>query len=216
MDIVLNEMEVRVLGSLLEKEMATPEYYPLSLNALVNACNQKSNRAPVVQYDEIMVKEALASLKGKQLVTHSGEGRVPKFAQNFTRPRNLVNREAAVLCVLFLRGPQTVGELRGRTERMHVFPSLEEVETTLAELIELGYVAKLPRQPGRKEHRYTHLLAGQPDAGEVGQEYGFQRDAKAVPAEDERIGKLAEELSDLRREFEKLQTAFRKFKAQFE
>jgi len=216
MDIMLNAIEVRVLGSLLEKEMATPEYYPLSLNALVNACNQKSNRAPVVQYDEMLVEEALASLKGKQLVTHSGEGRVPKFAQNFTRPRNLVNREAAILCVLLLRGPQTVGELRGRTERMHGFSNLEEVEATLAELIELSYVAKLSRQPGRKEHRYTHLLTGQPEAGEADREYGFQRGSKEVRAEDGRIGKLAEELSDLRQEFERLQTEFQKFKAQFE
>src|SRR5215469_818461 len=129
---LLDAAQVRVLGALMEKEMATPEYYPLSLNALVNACNQKSNREPVVSYDEATVENALAELRAKGMATRiSGESRVPKHGQRFTETYNLGRREAALMCVLLLRGSQTTGELRGRTQRLHEFEDLEGVESTL-------------------------------------------------------------------------------------
>ncbi len=216
MDIFLTDIEVRVLGCLLEKEMATPEYYPLSFNGLTNACNQKSNRKPVVAYDENTVEEALAGLKEKGLVRQSNVSRVPKYEQNFTIPRKLVNREAAVLCVLLLRGPQTVGEIRGRTERLYKFAGLEETEETMGSLADLGYVVQLPRQPGRKESRYMHLLAGEPMVEQ-------ESDTRPGPAivvrsrvGDERITALAEEVDELRRELQELKQAFAEFKRQFE
>src|SRR6516162_7652085 len=141
MDWQLDAPEARVLGALLEKEIATPEYYPLSLNALVNACNQKSNREPVVSYDDDVVEEALSGLRAKGLTVRiTGDSRVPKHGQRFTEVHNLGRREAALICVLLLRGPQTVGELRGRAERLYVFDDLEAVETTLNRLAELGMV----------------------------------------------------------------------------
>ena len=215
MDIQLDDIEVRVLGSLLEKEMATPDYYPLSLNGLTNACNQKSNRDPVVSYDESTVVRALDGLKEKQLALQSDASRVPKYEHNFTMARNLVNREAAVLAVLFLRGPQTVGEIRGRTDRLYKFTGLTEVEETLLSLADLGYVKKLPRQPGRKEHRYAHLLAGEPEQ----EESTVTRPEKAtvlVRAENERIAALEDEVNVLRRDLEELQQVFAEFKQQFE
>src|SRR5215475_9824844 len=134
----LSAAAARVLGSLLEKEIATPEYYPLSLNALVNACNQKSNREPVVSYDDDTVEDALERLRAVGLAVRiSGESRVPKHAQRFTEKFNLGRREAAVMCVLMLRGPQTSGELRGRTERLYSFEDLEGVESTLGRLTEM-------------------------------------------------------------------------------
>jgi uncharacterized protein YceH (UPF0502 family) len=162
MDFELDAVEARVLGALLEKEIATPEYYPLSLNALVNACNQKSNRDPVVSYDDDTVEQALESLRAKGLSLRSTgrDSRVPKHAQRFTEKFNLGRREAAVLCVLLLRGPQTVGELRGRTERLYTFDDLEAVESTLRHLDESTFVTLLPRQPGFKEQRWAHLLCG--------------------------------------------------------
>src|SRR6266508_3271150 len=152
MDWQLDAVEVRVLGALMEKEVATPEYYPLSLNALVNACNQKSNREPVVNFDEETVETALHELRAKGLASRiSGESRVPKHEQRFVEKFNLGRREAAVMCVLMLRGPQTVGELRGRTERILTFDDLEGVESTLNRLAEMGFAKKLPRQAGYKE-----------------------------------------------------------------
>ena len=156
---VLTDTEVRVLGCLVEKEFATPEYYPLSRNALQNACNQTSNRDPVVSYDEKTVSEAIERLKEKRLILQENRGRVPKFEETFLKSANLVQREAAVLCVLMLRGPQTVGEIRGRTERLHPFEELEAVQQTLQTLEEWGYVKLLPRQPGRKESRYAHFFS---------------------------------------------------------
>src|SRR5664279_2014634 len=162
MDWQLETAEARVLGALLEKEVATPDYYPLSLNALVNACNQKSNREPVVSFDEDTVEQALESLRGKGLALRiSGrDSRVPKHAQRFTEAFNLGRREAAVMCVLMVRGPQTVGELRGRSERLYTFDDLEAVEATLHRLGEMEFVKQLPRQTGFKEPRFTHLLSG--------------------------------------------------------
>src|SRR5436305_12710503 len=162
MDVLLDAAEIRVLGALMEKEIATPEYYPLSLNALVNACNQKSNREPVVAYDEDTVEVALEALrhKGLSLRVTGRDSRVPKHEQRFTERFNLGRREAAIMCVLMLRGPQTPGELRGRTDRLYTFDDLEAVESTLHKLVEIGFVKQLPRQAGYKEQRWAHLLAG--------------------------------------------------------
>lgn len=215
MDIVLTDTEARVLGCLIEKEMATPDYYPLSLNALQNACNQTSNRDPVVSYDEKTVADALEGLKEKRLASQENLGRVPKYAETFLKSGNLVQREAAILCVLMLRGPQTVGEIRGRTERLHSFGSLEEVQKTLHTLEEWGYATLLPRRPGRKESRYAHLLAGPPDdPGERALA------AEALPQrpsmENEAVAKLEEEVQSLRRELEDLKRTLHDFKAQFQ
>jgi uncharacterized protein YceH (UPF0502 family) len=214
MDILLNDIEVRVLGSLLEKSMTTPDYYPLSLNALTNACNQKSNREPVVAYDETTVVRALDSLREKQLVVLSASSRVPKYAEVFVEIRKLVKREASLLMALLLRGPQTVGELRSRTERIYRFEDLSEVEATLDELSDSGYIVKLPRVPGRKEPRYAHIFAGDVE---------IRTDAPApepaaiiVRAENERIAALEEEIHRLRHEFDKLQSAFETFRKEFE
>jgi uncharacterized protein len=202
MDFQLDAVEARVLGSLLEKEVATPEYYPLSLNALVNACNQKSNREPVVQYDEDTVEAALDSLRNKGLALRSTgrDSRVPKHAQRFTEKFNFGRREAAVLCVLLLRGPQTTGELRGRTERLYTFDDLEAVESTLHRLAEIGFTKQLPRQPGTKEPRWAQLMCGDVEAAEV---------AAAAPVErGDRVARLEAELAELRREFEDFRRRF--------
>lgn len=164
-DITLTPIEARVLGSLLEKELATPEYYPLSLNALTNACNQKSNRFPVLTLSEEEISRALKSLQEKQIVCRSESGRVAKYWHNFTKRYNLITREAALLCLLLLRGQQTAGELRTRSDRLCSFETLEEVAQSLDSLAEIGLVRQLARQPGQKEQRYMHLLAGEPDAG---------------------------------------------------
>ncbi len=216
MDVFLTDTEVRVLGCLLEKEMATPEYYPLSLNGLMNGCNQKSNRNPVVGYDESTVEEAVAGLKEKGLVRQSNVSRVPKFEQNFTVPNKLVNREAAVLSVLLLRGPQTVGEIRARTERLYKFAGLEEAEETVGSLADLGYVVRLPRQPGRKESRYMHLLAGEPQEEQEGAAPSATAILVRSRGVDERIVALTEEMAELRRELQEFKEAFVEFKSQFD
>jgi uncharacterized protein YceH (UPF0502 family) len=211
MDLELDAAEARVLGSLLEKEIATPDYYPLSLNALVNACNQKSNREPVVEYDEAVVEEALANLRAKGLAVRiTGDSRVPKHAQRFTEKLNLGRREAALVCLLLLRGPQTVGELRGRADRLYRFDDLEAVEHTLNRLAEIEMVKQLPRRPGFKEQRWTHLFSGEPAAdlpvlhgGETDQEGASQ-----PASERERIAALEESLANLRREFEEFRKRF--------
>ena len=205
MDWQLDAAEARVLGSLMEKESATPEYYPLSLNALVNACNQKSNREPVVSYDEDIVEAALEGLRAKGLAvrTIGGDSRVPKHSQRFTEKFNLGRREAAVLCVLMLRGPQTVGELRGRSERLHQFEDLEGVESTLNRLVEMGYVKKLPRQTGYKEQRWAQLLAGDVEAEEESAPV-----AERGPSDSERIAALEREVGELKRAFEEFRKSF--------
>ncbi len=214
MDLLLTDIEVRVLGSLLEKSMTTPEYYPLSLNALTNACNQKSNRDPVVSYDESTVVRALDSLRENQLVVLSASARVPKYAEVLVDTRKLVKREAALLMMLMLRGPQTLGELRGRTERVYHFEDLTEVEATIEELTESGYVKKLPRMAGRKESRYAHLLSGdvvvEPEAPKP------EKAAIIVRRDNEKIASMEEEIKNLRQDLDALQAAFEQFRKEFE
>jgi uncharacterized protein YceH (UPF0502 family) len=210
MDWQLEASEVRVLGSLLEKEIATPEYYPLSLNALVNACNQKSNREPVVSYDEPTVEDALTGLRAKGLATRitGRDTRVPKHGQRFTESLNLGRREAALICVLMLRGPQTPGELRTRAERLHSFEDLEGVESTLNHLAELGMVKKLPRQAGSRESRYTHLLAGDIEVSEEAPATAPRVHSPDGSNAGERIAALERDMAELKREFDEFRRRF--------
>jgi uncharacterized protein YceH (UPF0502 family) len=196
---LLDPVEVRVLGALMEKEATTPEYYPLSLNALVNACNQKTNREPVTDYDDDTVADALANLREKQFsLTVTGGSRVNKYQQRISETLNLGRRESAVLCVLFLRGPQTLGEIKDRSERMFSFADLAEAEAVLEKLGPL--VKKLPRLPGQKEARYVHLLSGEPDLE------GMAEPTSGAPPT--RVAQLEEELRELRREFDELKRRF--------
>jgi len=213
MDIVLSDKEVRVLGSLIEKELSTPDYYPLSVNALTNACNQKSSRDPVVSYMEQTVEEVVDDLAQKDLVHKSRAGRVPKVEERFTHAHNLVPRESAVLCVLLLRGPQTVGEIKGRTARLCNFESLDEVHETLAQLEEYGFIRRLPRQTGRKESRYSHLLCGEP---EIAEEETVPAAGHGATAESERIEKVERDIQTLRNELAELKREFQEFKKQFD
>ena len=214
-DLKLTDTEVRVLGCLIEKEMTTPDYYPLSLNAIVNGCNQKSNREPVVSYDEETVMETLDSLKGKDLVWQSDLSRVPKYAHSFLKTCNLVNKEAAILCILFLRGPQTAGEIRERTERLYKFNSIEEAKEILQSLEEIGYAKLLPRQHGRKEPRYIHLFS------DIQESMSEEMPGHPIPqthedhAEQELAARFGEELKKLRQDFEELKHEFQEFRKQF-
>ena len=222
MDTLLNDVEVRVLGSLIEKQVTTPEYYPLTLNALVNACNQLSNRHPVVSYDDKTVARALESLRGKNLayIFYGSDSRVPKYKQMLTDLLKLSPPETAVMCVLMLRGPQTAGEIRSRTGRLHDFAELSEVEATLEGLIGREpdpLVARLARQPGRKESRYAHLLSGEVRVEEEEQRQPrVEAATAAVRAEDERLARIEEEVSRLRREVEELRQQLDAFRRQFE
>ena len=214
----LDEIEVRVLGSLLEKDITTPDYYPLSLNALINACNQKSNRDPVMALDESAVRQALDRLNEKSLAGQatSADSRVPKYAHRLQEVFNFDRREMAVLCVLLLRGPQTPGELRGRTERMYKFDDLGVVESALHRLMEREppLVKKLARQPGTKESRYAHLLAGDVE--------GWIAPAEAQPLaatggqDEQRISRLETEVQGLRTEIADLRQQLEDFRKQFE
>jgi uncharacterized protein YceH (UPF0502 family) len=200
MAVELNGIEVRVLGSLMEKEAATPEYYPLSLNALVAACNQKSNRDPVMSLDEDTVAAGVDSLraKGLVLVTSGGDHRVPKYSHRLGEAFNFDRREQVLLCVLMLRGPQTTGELRGRTERLYAFDGLADVETALSRLAErtAPLVKKLARQAGEKEPRFAHLLAGDVESSGP----PAQAIERTSPTE-ERIARLETALAELQSEF---------------
>ncbi|GAB6904617.1 conserved hypothetical protein [Desulfosarcina cetonica] len=209
----LSQQEIRVLGCLMEKAMATPEYYPLSLNALTNACNQKSNREPVVAWDEQTVEEAVADLEAKGWVNRSTVGRVPKFEERFTHQHNMVASEAAVLCVLLLRGPQTPGAIRGRTERLHAFDSLEALQETLDRLVEWGHVHRLPRLPGHKEVRFMHLLAGESDAGAA---EAVASDVLPAAAGTDRLAQLEARVDALNSELADLKAMFDSFRQQFE
>jgi len=220
MDALMNAVEVRVVGALVEKQMATPEYYPLTLNALVSACNQLTGREPVVSYDERTVARALESLREKQLVWQvaTAGGRVPKYEHRLSEKFKLAEQETAVLAVLMLRGPQTVGEIKGRTGRMYEFAELAEVEMTLESLMtaEPPLAVRLPRQPGTKESRYAHLLAGEVHVEELPAAPRPEAAVLDVRAENERLGKLESEVETLRRQLADLQQQFLDFKRQFD
>lgn len=198
---ILNPVEVRVLGALVEKEITTPEYYPLSLNALVNACNQKNNREPVMQLDEDEVRQALHRLEDHQLAgpRRGSDSRVAKYEHHLQEAFNFTRGEVAVLCVLLLRGPQTPGELRGRTERMYRFEELEDVLSALQRLMqrEPPLVTALPRQPGTKEIRYAHLLSGEIDVSAALSPSG--KEANDSPG-NERLLQLEAEVARLRQD----------------
>ena len=219
MDEILTPVEVRVLGSLIEKEITTPEYYPLTLNALINACNQISNRDPVVSFDDKTVARALESLREKRLAWMvTGAGRVPKYEHRFTEALQLAEQEVAVLCVLMLRGPQTVGEIRGRTGRLYEFKELEEVELTLQGLMaaQPPLALRLPRQPGTKESRYAHLLAGEVQVEEREHAPRLEPAPLEVRQENERLARLEGDLAHVRDELAELKQQFFDFKKQFE
>jgi uncharacterized protein YceH (UPF0502 family) len=221
MNIFLTAPEARVLGALIEKDITTPEYYPLSLNALVNACNQKSNRDPVMQLDENVVRDALAALQQQRLAGPAGgaDSRVTKYEHRTQEVFNFTRAETAVLCVLLLRGPQTPGELRGRTERMHHFETLDDVQSALQKLMQRQPpLAKiLPRQPGTKESRYAHLLSGDVAAPEPATSAAVASFAGGHSAADpERITRLEEEVTDLRKEVSDLKDQLERFRRQFE
>lgn len=218
----LNEIECRVLGSLIEKDITTPDYYPLSLNALVNACNQKNNRDPVMTLDEAAVRQALSTLQERRMAgpASGADSRVSKFEHRLQEVFNFDRREVAVVCVLLLRGPQTPGELRGRTDRMYHFEALDDVVSTLDRLAqrEPPLACVLPRQPGTKESRYMHLFSGQPDAALMTPESSPTIDAsgnsKSTAAD--RVSRLENDVSQLREELADLRDQIAEFRKQFE
>ena len=214
-DYLLNDTEVRVLGSLIEKEITTPDYYPLSLNALTNACNQLSNRNPVVHFDEETVAGAIESLRKRNLVhvVVRDDSRVTKYRQVMSETMSLQTREIAVMCVLMLRGPQTVGEIRTRSNRIFDFESLADVETTLNSLSARepsALVVRLPRQTGQKEVRYAHLLSGEVVFDEP--EAAMNR----AQVDSERLLRLEQTTEELRQQVEDLRRQFEGFRKQFE
>jgi len=217
----LGPAEVRVLGALIEKAITTPDYYPLTLNALTNACNQTSNRDPVLAFDEATVVRALDALRGRRLafLFSGADSRVPKYGQKLAEVLELAPDEVAVLCELMLRGPQTIGEIRSRAGRMHEFASLAEAEATLEALTAKRprpLAVKLPRQMGFKESRYAHLLGG-PLAAETMETAPRPEPATlAVRQENERLAKLEAETAELRRVIADLQTQFAAFRRQFD
>jgi uncharacterized protein YceH (UPF0502 family) len=235
---ILSEIEARVLGSLVEKELTTPDYYPLSLNALVNACNQKSNRDPAMNLNEDAVRQALRSLEKEGLAGPADgmDNRVTKFEHRLQEAFNFDRREIAILCELLLRGPQTPGELRSRAERMYQFDDLAQVQSTLQRLAQREPpVAKiLPRQPGTKEARYAHLLSGDlhndvqneaqiavhsdvpMHAPQATRERAATHSAAYVQINDERIARLENELSALQNEVADLKQQLAAFRKQFE
>jgi len=221
-DTLLNPVEVRVLGSLIEKDITTPDYYPLTLNALTNACNQTSNRDPVLALGEQTIVRALDSLREKKLALqfNGADSRVPKYAHRLgVEDPDLGRPEISVLCVLMLRGPQTIGEIRGRTGRMHEFPNLEEAQAVLDGLASRSprpLVSRLPRQTGFKEQRYAHLLSGEVS---IVVEEAIPRPEPArlaVLQENERLAKLEADVAALRTEMAELKIQFAEFRKQFE
>ena len=218
MDIKLSDVEARVLGALVEKDITTPDYYPLSLNALVNACNQKNNREPVMNLEESAVRDALNGLHDDGLAgpARGADSRVTKYEHRLQETFNFTRGETAVLCVLLLRGPQTPGELRGRTERMHRFEDLDAVQSSLQKLMqrEPPLAAVLPRQPGTKESRYAHLLSGEVEAEEL-PAAGVVSSPNAS-RDDERVERLEEAVAALQNEVGELKQQLAEFRKQFE
>jgi uncharacterized protein YceH (UPF0502 family) len=217
-DILLNQTEVRVLGALAEKAITTPDYYPLSLNSLINACNQKNNRDPVMSLDENAVQDALRGLHEMALAgpASSADSRVNKYGHRLQEVFNFTRGEMALMCVLLLRGPQTPGQLRGRTERMHHFEDLDQVQATLHRLTEREppLVKALTRQPGTKEARYAHLLAGDVMGGTAPSGPGA---AESLSYPDlERISRLEEKVRELQSTVVDLQRQLIEIRRQFE
>jgi hypothetical protein len=214
----LTEVEARVLGALIEKDITTPDYYPLSLNALVNACNQKNNREPVMNLDEAAVREAIDALHGQNLAGPAGgaDSRVTKYEHRLQEVFNFNRGETAIVCVLLLRGPQTPGELRGRAERIHRFEALDEVQSTLQRLMqrEPPIVRVLPRQPGTKEARYAHLLSG--DVQEFATPRMSSSASSDYSGENEGFARLEGEVQELRREVADLKQQMERFRKAFE
>jgi uncharacterized protein YceH (UPF0502 family) len=218
MDMKLTDVEARVLGALVEKDITTPDYYPLSLNALVNACNQKNNRDPVMNLDESAVRDALNGLHDDGLAgpASGADGRVTKYEHRLQETFNFTRGETAILCVLLLRGPQTPGELRGRTERMHQFEDLDAVQFSLQKLMqrEPPLVAVLPKQPGTKEARYAHLLSGEVDSSELPAARTAGPQSSSV--DDDRVCRLEEAVAALQNEVGDLKRQLAEFRKQFE
>jgi len=216
-NIVLNPAEARVLGALVEKDITTPDYYPLSLNALINACNQKNNREPVTNFDEETVRLALRNLSDKRLAgpASGADGRVTKYEHRMQEVFNFTRQETALICVLLLRGPQTPGELRGRTERMYQFEHLDDVLSGLQQLMrrEPPLAKALGRRPGTKEIRYAHLLSGDVEAWEPPAETAS---FSAGSVDAERIIQLEEQVTALRNEVAELKQQMADFRKQFE
>jgi uncharacterized protein YceH (UPF0502 family) len=215
MQTTLTEIEARVLGSLIEKQVTTPEYYPLTLNALTLACNQKNNRNPVTSYTESQVADAVESLREKNLayVFYGSTSRVPKYKHVMPEVMHLRHPEVALMCVLMLRGAQTLGELRGNASRLYDFSSLEEVESTLNGLISRDpepLVARLPRQPGQKEGRFAHLLSGEIDPE------AFVENERVAAATPSRRAGLEQKVDELATEVQQLKEQFEQFRKQFE
>ncbi|MGZ8842048.1 MAG: YceH family protein [Pyrinomonadaceae bacterium] len=219
MPLHLSENEVRVLGSLIEKQITTPEYYPLTLNSLTAACNQKNNRNPVTSLTESEVDGALYTLRDKNLayVFHGSTSRVPKYKHVAPEVLLLTPPELAAMCVLMLSGPQTVGEIRTRGARLYEFSALDEVEETLHSLSARDtdtLVMKLPRQPGQKEARFAHLLSGEPDVEQATEAITEKTNRRAN--DSERVAKLEEQVKTLTEQVESLTGQFKEFKKQFE
>lgn len=215
---VLNDIEVRVLGSLVEKQVTTPEYYPLTINALMLACNQKNNRNPVTSYSENQVAQAVENLRELNLayVFYGSTSRVPKYKHVMPEVLHLGPAQLALMCVLLLRGSQTVGELRERASRLYEFSSLEEVEETLNSLISREpetLVKRLPRQPGQKETRFAHMLAGEPPVETAAEEPSPRR---TISRESDRLSSIQEDVAALKTQMEELRLQFESFKKQFE
>lgn len=211
----LTDIETRVLGSLIEKDITTPDYYPLSLNALVNACNQKNNRDPVMTLDEDSVAQALATLQEKRLAgpASGADSRVTKYEHRLQEVFNFDRREIAILCVLLLRGPQTPGELRSRTERMYRFEALDDIVSTLDRVSQRQppLAAVLPRQPGTKESRYMQLFSGD----DVARAPSPASDHAHTSADD-RLSHLENEVLELKREVSEIRHQLSAFRKQFE
>lgn len=214
-ELRLTSAEARVLGALIEKEVTTPEYYPLSLNALINACNQRSNREPVMDLDEEAVRQALHGLEDDGLAgrARSSDGRVTKHEHWLGEAYNFSRAETALMCVLLLRGPQTPGELRGRTERMHRFEEIGDVLAGLQKLMEREppLVVMLPRQPGTKESRYAHLLSGPVEAALLAPQAAptYASTYSGDPTnQDSRIAQLEATVAQLKSELENLKKRF--------
>jgi uncharacterized protein YceH (UPF0502 family) len=224
--IFLNSVEARVLGALVEKNITTPDYYPLSLNALVNACNQKNNRDPVMMLDEAAVREALDGLHNTNLAgpASGADSRVTKYEHRLQEMFNFTRGETAILCVLLLRGPQTPGELRARTERMHHFEDLPEVQSSLQRLMQRDppLARVLPRQPGTKESRYMHLFSGDMKDPAMADASVAQAPSPAYPvtnaaipsADRDRITHLEDEVATLRKEVTDLKQQLERFRTQ--